>query len=151
MKTKVMKKDNIKRQWYLIDANEKILGRLASRIARILTGKHKPQYTPHVDCGDFVVVLNADKFRVSGRKMTDKIYYSHSFFPGGLKKINLEDMIKKHPGRAVYHAVSGMLPKNRLRARRLKRLKIYPTDVHPHQAQGPVVIDIYKGKKKESL
>src|SRR4030042_479411 len=147
MKTKVLKKENIKRQWYIIDANEKILGRLASRIARILTGKNKSQYTPHVDCGDFVIVLNADKFRVTGKKMTDKIYYSHSFYPGGLKQISLAEMIRKHPGRAIYHAVSGMLPKNRLRDRRLTRLRIYPNGVHPHQAQGPVVINIYKERQ----
>lgn len=146
MKTKVLKKANIKRQWYIIDADNRILGRLASRISRILTGKHKAQYTPHVDCGDFVIILNADKFRVSGKKMTDKIYYSHSFYPGGLKQINLANTIKKHPGRAIYHAVSGMLPKNRLRAKRLKRLKIYPTGVHPHKAQNPVELNVCKEK-----
>ncbi len=150
MKTKVLKKETVERKWYVIDANGRILGRLASRIARVLTGKHKPRYTPHVDCGDFVVVLNADKFRVTGKKKTDKIYYSHSFYPGGLKQINLADTIRKHPGRAMYHAVSGMLPKNRLRAQRLKRLKIYPGLIHPHEAQAPVNIDICKEKHKEN-
>ncbi|KPK64067.1 50S ribosomal protein L13 [candidate division WOR_3 bacterium SM23_42] len=142
MKTKVLKKAEVKRNWYVVDAKGKVLGRLASKIAVVLTGKHKPQYTPHVDCGDFVVIVNADKFRVTGNKMRDKIYYSHSFFPGGLKKIHLDLMLKKHPGRAIYHAVSGMLPKNKLRARRLKRLKIYADANHPHSAQSPQTIEL---------
>ncbi|UCD20113.1 MAG: 50S ribosomal protein L13, partial [candidate division WOR-3 bacterium] len=114
MKTKVLKKSEITRKWYVVDARDRILGRLASKIARVLIGKHKSQYTPHIDSGDYVVVINADKFRVTGKKMKDKIYYSHSFHPGGLKKINLELMLEKHPERAMFHAVSGMLPKNRL-------------------------------------
>lgn len=142
MKTKVLKKNEIIRKWYVVDATDKILGRLASRIARILIGKHKPQYTPHVDCGDFVVVVNADKFRVTGKKMKDKIYYSHSFYPGGLKAINLELMLKKHPERVISHAVSGMLPKNKLRTHRLKRLKVYTSSDHPHKAQSPQKIDL---------
>ncbi len=125
----------------MVDAADRVLGRFASRIARILIGKNKAQYTPHLDCGDFVVIINADKFRVTGKKLKDKIYYSHSFFPGGLKQINLENMLKKHPGRAIYHAVSGMLPKNRLRAKRLKRLKIYTSPDHPHKAQAPTKIE----------
>lgn len=137
MKTKVLKTSEIKRNWYVVDATGKVLGRLASRIARVLIGKHRAQYTPHIDSGDFVVVINADKFRVTGKKMTDKIYYSHSMYPGGLKKISLELMLEKHPERVIYHAVSGMLPKNRLRARRLKRLKIYTDATHPHTAQSP--------------
>ena len=141
MKTKVLKKDEVSRTWYVVDAADKVLGRLSSRIARILIGKNKAQYTPHLDCGDFVVIINADKFRVTGKKLKDKIYYSHSFFPGGLKQINLENMLKKHPGRAIYHAVSGMLPKNRLRAKRLKRLKIYTSPDHPHKAQAPTRIE----------
>ena len=142
MKTKVLKKEEVERKWYIVDATDKILGRLASKIALVLTGKHRPQYTPHVDSGDYVVIINADKFRVTGKKMTDKIYYSHSFFPGGLKKINLELMLKKHPERVIFHAVSGMLPKNRLRARRLKRLKIYTDEKHPHSAQSPQKIEL---------
>jgi len=142
MKTKVLKKGDVTRAWFVVDATDKVLGRLASRIALILTGKNKTQYTPHVDCGDFVVIINADKFRVTGKKMKDKIYYSHSFFPGGLKQINLEAMLQKHPGRALYHAVSGMLPKNRLRAKRLKRLKIYASSDHPHTAQAPIKIEL---------
>ena len=142
MKTKVLKTAEVKRDWYIVDATDKILGRLASKIAFVLTGKHKPQYTPHIDCGDFVVIVNADKFRVTGKKMTDKIYYSHSFYPGGLKKISLELMLEKHPERVMYHAVSGMLPKNRLRARRLRRLKIYTDSNHPHSAQSPQKIEL---------
>ncbi len=142
MKTKVLKKNDIVRNWYVVDATDKVLGRLCSRIARVLIGKHKPQYTPHVDCGDFVIVINANKFRVTGKKLKDKIYYSHSFHPGGLKQINLELMLKKYPKRAIYHAVSGMLPKNKLRAHRLRRLKIYTSADHPHKAQLPVQLDL---------
>lgn len=142
MKTKILKKEDVKRNWYIVDATDKILGRLASKIAVVLIGKHKPQYTPHVDCGDYVVILNADKFRVTGGKMKGKIYHTHSFYPGGLKSINLETMMKKHPERVISHAVSGMLPKNRLRARRLKRLKIYIDSKHPHAAQSPKEIKL---------
>jgi len=142
MKTKVLKKAELRRNWYVVDATDKILGRLASKIACVLVGKNKPQYSPHVDCGDFVVVINADKFRVTGNKMKDKIYYSHSFYPGGLKKIHLELMLQKHPERVFYHAISGMLPKNKLRARRLRRLKIYTDSKHPHTAQSPKIIEL---------
>uniref|UniRef100_A0A7C4XW48 Large ribosomal subunit protein uL13 n=1 Tax=candidate division WOR-3 bacterium TaxID=2052148 RepID=A0A7C4XW48_UNCW3 len=142
MKTKILNKNEVKRKWYLVDARDKILGRMATRIARILMGKGKPQYTPNVDCGDFVVVLNADKFKVTGKKMEDKIYYHHSFYPGGLKKINLKLLLQKNPRKVIYHAVRGMLPDNRLRARMLKRLKIYTGDEHPHRAQRPEVIEI---------
>lgn len=144
MVTKVLKKNEVSRTWYVVDASGKVLGRLASRIARVLIGKHKPQYTPHVDCGDFVIVVNADKFRVTGKKMKEKIYYSHSFYPGGLKQINLESLLQKQPKKVLYHAVSGMLPKNRLRARRLKRLRIYTSPDHPHMAQMPTQIDLSK-------
>lgn len=142
MPTKVLKKKEVKRHWYYVDATNRVLGRMSSKIATILIGKHKPQYTPNVDCGDFVVVVNADKFRVTGAKMKGKIYYSHSFYPGGLKSINLESMLKKHPERVIYHAVSGMLPKNKLRARRLRRLKIYLDSTHPHSAQTPQKIEL---------
>jgi len=126
----------------VVDAADKVLGRFASQIARLLIGKHKPTYTPHLDCGDFVVVVNADKFRVTGKKMKDKIYYRHTFHPGGLKKINLELLLKKYPERGIYHAVSGMLPKNKLRAQRLKRLKLYTSPDHPHTAQSPASIEL---------
>jgi large subunit ribosomal protein L13 len=142
MKTKVLKTSEIKRNWYVVDATGKILGRLASKIALVLMGKHKAQYTPHIDSGDYVVIINADKFRVTGKKLKDKIYYSHSFHPGGLKKINLELMLEKHPERVMFHAISGMLPKNRLRARRLKRLKIYTDSKHRHSAQSPKEIEL---------
>lgn len=142
MRTQNLKKSDVKRNWYIVDAQDKILGRLASKIAVFLIGKHKPQYTPHVDCGDYVVILNADKFRVTGTKMKTKIYHSHSFYPGGLKSINLETMLKKHPERVIYHAVSGMLPKNKLRSRRLRRLKIYTDAKHPHTAQSPQTIEL---------
>ncbi len=142
MKTKVLKKSEISRNWFLIDAQGRTLGRMATRIARLLTGKGKPQYSPQVDCGDFVVVLNADKFKVTGKKMEDKIYYRHSFYPGGLKAINLKLMLEKSPKRVIYHAVSGMLPKNKFRSRRLKRLKIYLGSEHPHKAQSPKEIQI---------
>ncbi|MEO0216221.1 MAG: 50S ribosomal protein L13 [candidate division WOR-3 bacterium] len=142
MKTKILNKAEIKRKWYLVDARDKILGRMATRIARILMGKDKPQYSPNIDCGDFVVVLNADKFRVTGKKMTDKIYYHHSFYPGGLKKINLKLLLEKNPKKVLYHAVRGMLPDNKLRAKRLKRLKLYLGEEHPHKAQVPELIEI---------
>jgi len=142
-----LKKNEVIRKWYVVDATNKILGRLASRIACILIGKVKPQYTPHVDCGDFVVVVNADKFRVTGRKMTNKIYYSHSMYPGGLKAISLGLLLEKHPEKVIYHAVSGMLPKNRLRALRLKRLKIYTASDHPHKVQSPQKIELLKSRR----
>jgi len=125
-----------------VDASDKVLGRLSTRVARILQGKHKSQYSPHLDCGDFVVVVNADKFRITGNKLMNKVYYSHSFYPGGLKAINLKLMLEKHPERIIYHAVSGMLPKNKLRQRRLRRLKIYIGTNHPHQAQSPQTIEL---------
>jgi large subunit ribosomal protein L13 len=145
MKTKVLKKSEVSRQWLVVDATDKILGRFASRIAMVLTGKNKPQYTPHVDCGDFVVVLNADKFRVTGKKMNDKIYYSHSMHPGGLKAVSLKAMLQRQPKKVIYHAVSGMLPKNRLRAKRLKRLRIYLSSEHPHIAQAPKPVELVRG------
>lgn len=145
MKTKVLKKTDVSRRWLVVDATDKILGRFASRIALVLTGKNKAQYTPHVDCGDFVVVLNADKFRVTGKKMNDKIYYSHSMHPGGLKAVPLKALMQRQPKQAIYRAVSGMLPKNRLRAKRLKRLKIYLSSEHPHVAQAPKPVELVRG------
>ena len=142
MRTYTAKPGEVQRNWWVVDAEGKNLGRLATEIADVLRGKNKPQYSPHVDCGDFVVVINADKFRVTGNKLKDKIYYSHSFYPGGLKKIHLELMLKKHPERVFYHAISGMLPKNKLRARRLRRLKIYTDSKHPHTAQSPKLIEL---------
>ncbi len=142
MKTHVVKPSEIDRQWYVVDAAGKNLGRLASRIATILRGKHKPNYTPHLDVGDFVIVVNAEKVAVTGRKLRRKMYYRHSLYPGGLKQVSLEQMLQKHPTRVIEHAVRGMLPKNRLGRRMIKKLKIYAGDSHPHQAQKPKPLDL---------
>ncbi|HID93149.1 MAG TPA: 50S ribosomal protein L13 [bacterium (Candidatus Stahlbacteria)] len=132
----------MERKWYLIDAEGKVLGRLASRIARILIGKDKPSYLPHIDGGDFVVCVNAEKVVVTGNKEKEKIYYRHSGYPGGIKGIPLERMRKEHPDRVIYYAVKGMLPKNKLAKRMLKRLKIYAGPEHPHTAQKPEPISV---------
>ncbi len=129
-------------KWWLVDARDQVLGRLATRIATILMGKNKPTYTPHVDAGDFVVVVNADKVRLTGRKAENKVYYHHSFYPGGLKEIPFKRMLKRHPERVLFLAMKNMLPKNKLRARRLGRLKIYASALHPHQAQKPEMFEI---------
>jgi large subunit ribosomal protein L13 len=142
VKTYTVKPGDIKRQWRLVDAEGKTLGRLASRIAAILKGKHKPIYTPHADVGDFVIVINADKIHVTGRKMLQKMYHRHSGYPGGLKSINLRDLLQRHPTRAVEYAVKGMLPKNRLGRRMFKKLKVYAGSDHPHQAQKPQVLEL---------
>ena len=137
MRTFTAKTAEIKRQWYIVDAQGQTLGRLASKIAPILKGKHKPTYTPHLDCGDFVVVINVDKVRVTGRKLDQKIYYRHTEYPGGLKSINLRDQLAQHPDRVLMSAVKGMLPKNRLGRQMIKKLKLYAGETHPHQAQQP--------------
>ena len=137
MRTFTAKTAEIKRQWYVVDAQGQTLGRLASKIAPILKGKHKPTYTPHLDCGDFVVVVNIDKVRVTGRKLDQKIYYRHSEYPGGLKSISLRDQLDQHPDRVLMAAVKGMLPKNRLGRQMIKKLKLYAGEAHPHQAQQP--------------
>lgn len=142
MKTYTLKPEEITREWYVIDAEGKILGRLASEIAKILKGKHKPTYTPHIDSGDYVIVINADKVRVTGRKLEQKIYYRHSGYPGGLKSICLAEQLERHPTRVLKAAVRGMLPKNRLGRAMIKKLKIYAGDSHPHQAQQPKVLEI---------
>jgi large subunit ribosomal protein L13 len=137
VRTFVGKTAEIEREWYVVDAEGQTLGRLASRIAPILRGKHKPVYTPHLDCGDFVVVVNAEKVRVTGRKLDQKVYYRHSGYPGGLTGIRLRDQLDKHPERVLQAAVRGMLPKNKLGRRMIKKLKVYAGDSHPHQAQQP--------------
>ena len=137
MRTFTAKTEEIERQWYVVDAEGQTLGRLASRIAPILKGKHKPTYTPHLDCGDYVIVINADKVRVTGRKLDQKLYYRHSLYPGGLKSISLRDQLDKHPDRVLMAAVKGMLPKNKLGRRMIKKLKLYAGETHPHQAQQP--------------
>ncbi|MGE0489130.1 MAG: 50S ribosomal protein L13 [Vulcanimicrobiota bacterium] len=137
MKTFHVKPDELNRDWYEVDATGKTVGRLATQIAQVLIGKHKPIFSKHVDVGDFVVVTNADKVNFTGNKWSQKNYYRHSGYPGGLKVTNAETMRDRHPERILEAAVNGMLPKNRLRDRRLKRLKLYTADTHPHGAQQP--------------
>lgn len=137
MKTYYAKPNEVEREWLLIDAEDLVLGRVASKAAHILKGKHKPQYTPHVDTGDFVVIINADKIRVTGVKATDKEYYRHSGYPGGLKCETFQEAMEKHPTRVIEHAVKGMLPKNTLGRAMAKKLKVYAGPEHPHMAQQP--------------
>jgi large subunit ribosomal protein L13 len=142
VRTFTAKEAEIERDWYVIDADGQTLGRLASRIAPILKGKHKPIYTPHLDCGDFVVVVNADKVRVTGRKLDQKQYHHHSGYPGGLTSINLRDQLSRYPERVLQAAIRGMLPKNKLGRRMIKKLKVYAGDSHPHQAQSPRPLEL---------
>ena len=135
MKTYTAKAADIEREWHIFDATDKTLGRLSTQIAKLLMGKHKPIYTPSQDTGDFVVVINAEKVRVTGNKAKQKVYYRHSGYPGGLKSINLEKMMQTNPTRVIEHAVKGMLPHNRLGAKMFKKLKVYVGDTHPHLAQ----------------
>ncbi len=130
------------KDWYLIDAEGQILGRLASEIARRLRGKHKPIYTPYVDAGDFVIVVNAGKVSLTGKKMSDKVYYHHSGYPGGLRETSAGKMLQDHPEKVLFFAVRGMLPKNSLGRKMLKKLKIYTGNDHPHEAQCPQVIKL---------
>jgi len=136
-KTYVTKKEEVQHDWYVVDAAGQNLGRLASRVAAVLRGKHKPIFTPSLDTGDFVVVINAEKITVTGGKLDDKEYYNYSGYPGGLRITNLRDQLQKHPDRVVTHAVKGMLPHNRLGRALLKKLKVYKGAEHPHQAQQP--------------
>ncbi|PTM54651.1 50S ribosomal protein L13 [Desmospora activa] len=138
MRTTFMAKPNqVERKWYVVDATDKTLGRLATEVATLLRGKHKPQYTPHVDTGDFVIVINAAKIQLSGNKAADKMYYRHSGWPGGLKSITAGDLREKRPEMMIELAVRGMLPKNKLGRQQLKKLKVYAGSEHPHQAQQP--------------
>lgn len=137
MKTYIAKEKDIKKSWHLIDAKDQVLGRLASRIAILLLGKHKVIFSKHQDVGDEVVVINAAKVRVTGGKMGDKVYQRYSAYPGGLNKETLESMMKRKPEFVITHAVHGMLPKTKLGAKLLKKLKVYPDEKHPHQAQQP--------------
>lgn len=141
-KTYVPKSGDITHEWKLVDANGKNLGRLATQISTILLGKDKPTFTPGVDTGDYVVVVNAELVSVTGNKMDDKIYYRHSGYPGGLKQINLRDQLAKHPERVIWEAVRGMLPHNRFGRKLIKKLKIYAGPDHPHQAQEPVQVEV---------
>lgn len=142
MKTYVTKPADIERAWYVVDAEGQTLGRLASSVASILKGKHKPIYSPAVDCGDFVVVVNADKIAVTGRRLEQKKYYRHSLYIGGLKEISLRDQLQQHPERVVESAVRGMLPKNTLGRKMFKKLKVYAGTEHPHQAQQPQPLEL---------
>lgn len=128
----------MEKKWYIIDADGKILGRLATRIATILRGKQKPEFTPNVDMGDYVICINASKVKVTGRKETQKIYTRYTGYPGGLKKTTLKEMRAKKPEEIIYHAVKGMLPKGPLGRKIIKKLKVYPESKHPHEAQNPV-------------
>jgi large subunit ribosomal protein L13 len=136
-KTYIPKANEITHDWYLVDANDQTLGRLATKIASVILGKNKPTFTPGVDLGDFVVVINAERIRVTGNKMEDKIYYHHSLYPGGLKKISLRDQLQKHPDRVIRRAVWGMVPHNKRGRQLIKKLKVYAGPEHPHAAQNP--------------
>lgn len=142
MKTFVTKPADIERRWYVIDAEGQTLGRLASQIAAILRGKHKPIFSPSVDCGDFVIVVNAEKIAVTGQRMEKKMYYRHSGYPGGLRELTLRQQLEKHPTRPLELAVRGMLPKNRLGRKMIKKLKVYAGPEHPHEAQQPQVMEL---------
>lgn len=135
MKTYSTKTKDIISKWHVIDASGETLGKLAVKVANLLMGKHKTYFAPNLDTGDYVIVLNAASIKVTGKKMKDKIYYRHSMYPGGLKAVNLEDMLKAHPERVIEHAVKGMLPHNSLGRAMFKKLKVYRDDKHPHQAQ----------------
>ena len=142
MKTYHAKPGEVEREWVLIDATDQVLGRVATKAATILKGKHKPQYTPHVDTGDFVVIVNADKIRVTGAKTTDKVYSRHTGYPGGLKQETFEEAMAKHPERVIEHAVKGMLPHNTLGRKQFSKLKVYAGSEHPHAAQNPEKINL---------
>jgi large subunit ribosomal protein L13 len=142
MKTYSAKPTDVTRQWYLVDAGDAPLGRLATRVATLLTGKGKPQFTKHIDCGDFVVIINASHTVVTGDKLNKKIYYHHSHYPGGLKSATLNEKMQADPTFAITNAVRGMLPVNKLRDERLKRLKVYAGAEHPHEPQQPTVISV---------
>jgi large subunit ribosomal protein L13 len=142
VKTFSAKPNEVEREWFVVDAEGQTLGRLATRIAAILRGKHKPIFTPHVDCGDYVVVVNADKINVTGQKLDKKIYYRHTGYPGGLRQVTLRQRLETHPERVVESAVRGMLPKNRLGRKMYKKLKVYAGPDHPHEAQQPKPMDI---------
>lgn len=142
MKTFSAKPAEVKRDWYVIDATGKTLGRLATEVARRLRGKHKPEYTPHVDTGDYIVIVNAEKVHVTGNKFNDKMYYQHSGYPGGMKSTSFEKMIQKSPERIIEIAVKGMLPKNPLGRAMYRKLKVYAGPDHAHSAQQPQPLDI---------
>ncbi|MBA9001266.1 MULTISPECIES: 50S ribosomal protein L13 [Thermomonospora] len=142
MRTYTPKPADVQRQWYVIDATDVVLGRLASQVATLLKGKHKPIYAPHMDTGDFVIVVNADKVALSGNKREQKRAYRHSGYPGGLRSVTYKELLERHPERAVEKAIKGMLPKNTLGRQMFKKVKVYAGPNHPHQAQQPVPFEI---------
>jgi len=142
MKTQFAKKGDVERRWYLVDAEDAILGRLATKIATYLRGKNKPIFTPHIDTGDFIIVVNANKVKLTGRKLDNKIYYHHSGYPGGLKAETAKDRLNRKPEQMITDAVWGMLPKGRLGRAMLKKLKVYRGPEHPHKAQKPEILPL---------
>lgn len=141
MKTYNATRETAQHNWYMVDAAGKTLGRLASEVAKRLRGKHKPEYTPHVDTGDYIIVINASLVKVTGKKTTDKVYYSHTGYPGGIKEVTFEKLLAKHPERVIEKAIKGMLPKNPLGRDMYRKLKVYSGKEHPHEAQQPKVLD----------
>ncbi len=148
MKTYFATNENVEHKWYLVDATDKVLGRLATQIANYLRGKHKPEFTPHADAGDYVVVINAEQIKVTGKKEQDKIYYRHSGYPGGLKETTFDKLKAKNPTQIIELAVKGMLPKNPLGRAMLRKLKVYAGAEHPHSAQEPEIISFDQDKAK---
>ena len=142
MKTFMQRKEDVQRDWYVVDAEGQTLGRLASKVANVLRGKHKPTYTPHVDGGDYVIIVNAEKVVLTGNKLNDKIYYNHSRYTGGLRERTAKEMVEKYPVEMVERAVKGMLPKGRLGRQMYKKLHVYADSVHPHTAQQPKTVDL---------
>jgi large subunit ribosomal protein L13 len=142
MRTRFAKKGDMERKWYLVDANDAILGRLAVKVATYLTGKNKPVYTPNIDTGDFIIVINAEKVKLTGRKLDNKMYYRHSNYPGGIKSETARELIQRKPDKVITEAVWGMLPKGRLGRAMIKKLKVYSGPEHPHEAQKPEVLTV---------
>ncbi|MGI6329386.1 MAG: 50S ribosomal protein L13 [Bacilli bacterium] len=146
MKTYMQKKEDVKREWYILDASNVNLGRIASKVATYLSGKHKPIYTPHVDCGDYVIIINASEVNLTGNKLEKKIYYDHSGYPGGLRERKAKEMKEKYPVEMLERAVRGMLPKGRLGRKLGKKLFVYAGKEHPHQAQKPQKLEMKQGE-----
>lgn len=142
MKTYIAKSEDLNPKWYILDAKDKILGKIATKIADKLRGKGKPIFSPHMDCGDFVIVVNADKIKLSGKKMDEKMYYTHSGYPGGFKSKNASELLKHKPTKIIELAIRGMLPRNKLRKGFMQKLKLYTGETHPHEAQQPQTLEI---------
>lgn len=142
MKTEFAKKETVERKWYVFDAQDQVLGRVAVEVARRLRGKHKPNFSPHVDTGDYIIIVNADKIRLTGKKLDNKIYYRHTGYPGGIRSITARQLLQRKPEQLLEKAVKGMLPKNRLGRRMYQKLKVYAGAEHPHAAQQPEVLTL---------